>query len=260
MFGIKQSATPLVSLLAGVSVPLLAATVGWRWTFIGGAVLGFVISLAVPTDLDGPHYGAVRSRRRDGDASLGALVVFAVAGTMSAAAAISMASFAVEGAVSIGIPIATAGWILAGGSAAGIVGRLTAGWVADRFHEIELRLMAGMLTIGAFGYALLASGIRPLYLAGLIVGYGFGWGYPGVLMLAIVRFNPNAPARASGIVLTGGAIGSTFGPTVFGYVASRASFTLAWGLAIAAALTSAALLLVARAWLMRDQHRRAEAL
>lgn len=258
MFGIKQSATPLVSLVAGASVPLVAATVGWRWTFVGGAVLGFAISLAVPSDLDGGRRRGAASRGRDGDASLGALVVFAVAGTMSAAAAIAMASFAVEGAVAIGIPVATAGWLLAGGSAAGVVGRLTAGWVADHFHEIELRLMSGMLAVGALGYALLASGVRPLYLVGLIVGYGFGWGYPGVLMLAIVRFNPNAPARASGIVLTGGAIGSTLGPTVFGFVASRGSFGLAWGLTIAAALLSAALLLVARSWLMRDQQRRAQ--
>src|SRR5690606_2655132 len=37
--GAKQSATPVVALLAGLAVPLVALTIGWRWAFLLAAVL-----------------------------------------------------------------------------------------------------------------------------------------------------------------------------------------------------------------------------
>ena len=38
-FGVKQSSLPAASLLAGVGVPALVLTVGWRWTFVAATVL-----------------------------------------------------------------------------------------------------------------------------------------------------------------------------------------------------------------------------
>ena len=36
-FGIKQAAIPAATLLAGLAVPTVAVTLGWRWAFAGGA-------------------------------------------------------------------------------------------------------------------------------------------------------------------------------------------------------------------------------
>lgn len=42
-FGLKQAATQAASLIAGMSVPILALTVGWKWAFVGAAVVAVVL-------------------------------------------------------------------------------------------------------------------------------------------------------------------------------------------------------------------------
>lgn len=44
--GAKQSATPVVALLAGLAVPLVALTIGWRWAFLLAAVLTVAAAVA----------------------------------------------------------------------------------------------------------------------------------------------------------------------------------------------------------------------
>ena len=75
-FGIKQSAIPAATLLAGLAVPTLGVTVGWRWAFVGGAALALLISLLVPKEV----VGGIRrvKEARTGDARLGSLVLLAL--------------------------------------------------------------------------------------------------------------------------------------------------------------------------------------
>ncbi|MGH9039276.1 MAG: MFS transporter, partial [Acidimicrobiia bacterium] len=47
-FAVKQSAIPASTLLAGLAVPALALTVGWRCAFAGSAHLTLVSAVAVP--------------------------------------------------------------------------------------------------------------------------------------------------------------------------------------------------------------------
>src|SRR3712207_5672483 len=47
-FGIKQSAIPAATLLAGLAVPAIALTFGWRWAFAGGAALALAVAFLVP--------------------------------------------------------------------------------------------------------------------------------------------------------------------------------------------------------------------
>ncbi|MGH3147688.1 MAG: MFS transporter [Rubrobacter sp.] len=71
-FGIKQAAIPAATLLAGLAVPTIAVTLGWRWAFAGGAVLALGISLLVPAET---HRGVRKVREaRAGDAPTAPLV------------------------------------------------------------------------------------------------------------------------------------------------------------------------------------------
>nr|MDQ2707481.1 MFS transporter [Actinomycetota bacterium] len=47
-FGVKQSAIPVATLLAGAAVPAVALTVGWRWAFVAGAVLALLVLPLAP--------------------------------------------------------------------------------------------------------------------------------------------------------------------------------------------------------------------
>lgn len=42
-FGLKQAGVPAATLIAGLSVPVLALTVGWKWTFAIGAVFALLL-------------------------------------------------------------------------------------------------------------------------------------------------------------------------------------------------------------------------
>ena len=49
--GVKQAAIPMATLLAGLAVPSLGLTVGWRWAFVGAAGLSVAATTLVPPEL-----------------------------------------------------------------------------------------------------------------------------------------------------------------------------------------------------------------
>ncbi len=259
MFGVKQSAPPFVTLLAGASVPLIALTVGWRWAFVGGAMLALLVGILMPSGLAPPRPRSRTGRIREGDAATAPLVAMAVGAGAGTAAAVSLGSFLVESAVAGGIDVSMAGWLLAVASVAGIGARLLVGWLADRRQGIALYVVALMLFAGAGGYAMMATGSTALLPLGTLIAYACGWGWVGLLMYAIARLNPNAPGAATGIVLAGAAVGAAVGPFAFGYVVSLGSFGAAWAMAATSALLSSVLVVGARMWLVRDRDRRAYA-
>ena len=63
-FGVKQAAIPVCSLLAGLAVPAVALTIGWRWAFVLAAGLAAAAILLVPADLDPPPAAAAGGARR----------------------------------------------------------------------------------------------------------------------------------------------------------------------------------------------------
>ena len=254
-FGVKQSAIPVATLLAGASVPLVSLTVGVRWAFAAGAVFAAGVAWFVPRRLAPARPRAAR-RKRDGDAAFRPLLALAVAMGVGAAAAFSIGAFLVESAVAGGMAASAAGWLLVVGSVSGIISRLFVGWLSDRFPGRALYIVAVMLSLGGVGYALLSISGPTLVIIGTLLAYSAGWGWTGLMFFAVVRLNPNAPAAASGIVQAGGAGGSAIGPLVFGYVVTISSYTVAWSLAAGAALLSAWLVLVSRIWLLRDRARR----
>jgi MFS family permease len=244
-FGLKQSAVPASTLLAGVAVPLIALTVGWRYAFATGALLAVVATAALGRTRLPPPQAPRRTALCTGDATVGALVVVAVAGGLGAAAANTLGAFVVDSSVLAGVDPAWGGWLLAGGSVLGIVVRVAAGLVADRVDRTVLPAVAGLLSLGAVGLWLLGeAGAGPLLPLAVALAFGAGWGWNGLYNLAVVRHNANAPAAATGITQAGIYLGGVVGPPIFGAAAQAWSYPVAWRGAAVVLLASAVLHLV----------------
>jgi MFS family permease len=251
-FGIKQSSMPAATLLGGLAVPLLALTVGWRWSFVAAAALAVTAVALVPRGVGDRGRRGPRAERREGDAPLGPLVVLAVGIGLGAAAAGAMAGFLVSGGVEVGLAPGLAGLALTVGSLFGIACRLWAGALADRRPGGHLRVVALMLLGGAGAMVVLALGVPWLYLLGTLLAFGAGWGWPGLFNFSIVRHNPNAPGAATGITQTGTYVGAVAGPLVFGAVAQGGSFGRAWLLVAGCYLLAAGAMVVGRHLLRRS--------
>lgn len=252
-FGIKQSAIPIGTLLAGASLPLVGLTLGWRAAFIGAGVLGAtVVAVLLPRASAAP---AAALRRGELGMSRTALVLLAVSGGMGAAAANSLAAFLVSSLVDCCTSVELAGALLVIGSAAGITGRVAAGAYVDHRAGGEVALVAAMMGLGAAGLALIAV-VDNVALAAVavVVAFAAGWGWNGLLNAAVVRLNPDAPAVATGITQTGLYIGAVAGPPVFGVVFERVGATPAWFGAAGALVLGSALAIVAVRHRQRESH------
>lgn len=250
-FGIKQSAIPTSTLLAGLAVPLVAVTVGWRWAFVGAAVLALVVAALVPPEKEG---GARRtSEKKKRDVRPWSLVVLALGIGLGSTAATPLGAFVVESSVAAGMRVETAGWLLAGGSAAAISVRIIFGHLADGMSGGRLRLVAGMLIAGAAGFVMLATRAEGLLVVGTLLAFGVGWGWPGLFNFAVVKSNPGAPAAATGITQTGASGGAAAGPLLFGVIAGAASYGAGWIFCGCLALGALAAILTGRGMLLRDR-------
>lgn len=252
-FGVKQSAIPVATLLSGAAVPGLAMTVGWRWAFIvGGAVVlpVLLIPLRGASLLTGVKVG----RAREGDVPMLPLVIIAIASGAAAASAVALGAFIVESSVNSGLAPSMAGNVLAVSSVAGILARMLTGWQADRGSGDHLVVVCMMLVAGSIGFVALGLGdLSPaLVVVGGVLGFGAGWGWPGLLFLAVVRENTNAPGAATGIVQTGVASGGILGPLAFGLIVTHAGYRTAWFTTAAVTLLASVLLMVGRTALHRS--------
>ena len=255
-FGIKQAAIPTATLLAGLSVPIIALTVGWRWAFAGGALLALAVAFLVPAET---HKGVPKIKEaRAGDVRIGPLVLLAVGIGLGSTAATPLGAFIVESAVAAGIEPGRAGLLLALGSAVGISVRVLFGHLADSMGSGRLRLVAAMLGAGSVGFVMLATGTNSLLVAGTVLAFGAGWGWPGIFNFAVVKTNPGAPAAATGVTQTGASGGAALGPLLFGLILQATGYTMAWISCGLFALLSAAAILLGRYLLLGDRARAAD--
>ena len=240
-FGIKQTALPGAALLAGLGVPLLAQTLGWRAAFVGGALVGVPALLLMPRGEQGP---APRRAHGQGNAPLPGIWLFALSFLLAMIAVSATGAFYVESAVAGGTAVDTAGLLLAVGSAFGIVGRFVFAWRLTSSAE-PLRATALIMLVGGVALAILAlSPTGAVLLAVTVVALGAGWGWNGLLTLAVVGSYPGDAARASGYIVLGAGAGGILGPLTFGLVVQALGFGLAWALA-ASSMTASAVLLLA---------------
>ncbi len=238
-FGIKQSAGPYATLLAGASVPLIGLTVGWRWAFVlcGAAAVPLLLGgrLRDPAVRVGgdptPHVDA------------GPLWVLSLAAFFAVSASASLGAFYVESAVSAGIAPGSAGALLSLGSALSVVARVGWGWYGGRHPSAHFVMIPALLVVGSGAFAMFGV-VRetvPLVLTTVLV-FGAGWAWPSLLNLAVVQRSEHAPGVASGILGAGQFGGGSVGPLMFGLIVEGSSYRTAW--AAAAAMVSVAALLV----------------
>lgn len=248
-FGIKQASIPAATLLAGLAVPFVAVTLGWRWAFVFGAVIAAAFVFLVPRE-EHPVVPKPEGKSAPPNAKTGSLVLLALGIGLGSTAATPLGSFVVSWAVESGIRVETAGFLLAAGSALSILVRVVSGHLADGMSGGRLRIVAAMLVCGVGGFGLLATGLPIAIVLGTLLAFAAGWGWPGLFNFAVVKSSPSAPAAATGVTQTGASAGAACGPLVFGFVAEGVSFGVAWTLCGVFALAATAAILAARGRLL----------
>jgi MFS family permease len=255
-FGLKQAAVPAATLVGGLTAPLIGLTVGWRSGFLLGSLVALAVGVVVARDEGWRPLPAARSA--PGSARIAPLLLPALGVGLGAAAGVSLAAFLVDAGVAAGLREGAAGVLLAAASIAAVGVRVAAGWLADRRPRGRLRAAAAMLVLGACGFVLLAAGLPGVpFVAGSLLAFGAGWGWPGLFNFAIVDLHRDAPAAATGITQTGTYVGSAIGPLAFGLVVEHGSYRAAWLCSAALALGAAVALVSSRRVLVRERQRRA---
>ncbi|ASW55601.1 MFS transporter [Plantactinospora sp. KBS50] len=231
-FGIKQAAVPAATLLAGVSVPVLAEQVGWRWAFLFAASLP-LLAIGLTRWRHGDHAGASRdmavraasladrSRRRR-------LRTLAAAFSVATFTTSSLSAFFVLFAVGRGMSPAAAGVTVAVASLLNITMRVSLGWLADRYRWQAFAQGGLVLAAGSVGFFLLVGATGRLLMVGALLAYGLGWAWQGLIHLGAVRLLPGAPGYATGVIRTGLAVGSATGPIFSGLLIGAVGYRPLW--------------------------------
>jgi MFS family permease len=256
-FGFKQSSIPAASLIAGLIVPVLGATLGWRSAFvITSVVLLFYVLLI--RRLPGSDGSAGKAGWRDRWSSIRpSLLVITLGAGAGVAAATSMSAFTVIAGINRGLTPSQAGLVLSLGSFLAAATRIVIGWYVDQRKSPLLIRVAGLLGAGALGAAIVAFSERPLvFMLGIMLMFGAGWGWNGLFIYSVVRQYDDAPAVATGVSQIGVRAGGIVGPLVFGFIAETSGDLWAWLFVAAALLVGSALVLHGRGMIRKEREQR----
>lgn len=236
----KQSGMPAAALLGGVAVPAVALTLGWQWAYALGALCAVVAlallpaDRAIPDEVPDPSARVETSRtqrshaRPTPDLGVGLLVLYALVGLLGATSAGAMVGFITSGAEASGLGPGVAGLVLSLGSLVGIVSRIVQGVQVDRKGVLPIQRLVWLFGLGGLGVLLLAVDMPITYLLAPIPAFAFGWAWPGLFNLSVIRNNPSAPASATGISQVGVFAGAALGPAAGGLIIDNASYRVLW--------------------------------
>lgn len=243
-FGIKQSAPPASSMLAGLAVPAVALTIGWRWAYVvvalGAVSLALMAAAMMPSQRPAARGIDIAPRMRLEEP--GVILLLGSAFALASAVSSATIAFFVASADAVGGSPQAAATILAVASVAAILIRLLAGAISDRLRRGHLVLCAALLVIGAFGLALLATGIVRVMMVGVVLALLGCWGINGIFWYALIRWRASMPGRITGAVAPVGALGAMLGPVGFGFLVEAKGFMVAWVAALVIALLAAVLM------------------
>lgn len=232
-YGAKQAAIPLAVVLAGVSVPSLALTLGWREAICGAAVIAWFAGAwlrwltpvgASPRHLSKQPSTLDRRERRH-------LLQLSVGFGLGISSASCLSAFAVTSTVAIGYGQGMGGLLAGLGGIFALASRISVGGALDKVDISPFVLVVYMLGVGVLGFLLLAvSAFGPslLFVPGLILCFTAGWGWNGAFNYGVVLQYPRKAARATGVTAVGGRVGGVVGPLLFGLVLTGGSYALAW--------------------------------
>lgn len=258
VFSIKQTGVPLGGVLAGLIVPSLADLIGWQGAFLVVAAANIACALAIQplcASLDQDKDPTRRLSFGNGMAAPLRLVfghrslaVLAAVSFLFSIAQLSLTTYLVTFLhEDMGQGLVVAGATLAVAQAAGVVGRLLWGYIADRYLG-STAMLAGLAMLIALCALLMpmlpyvdSLGLTLLVLS-VFGSSAVGWN--GVYLAEVARQAP--PGQAS--MATGGTLSMTFlgvvvGPPLFGVIASAFGN---YGLAYAALILPSGLCL----WLL----------
>ena len=240
-FGLKQSAIPTAILVSGLALPLVAIPLGWRTAFGMSAAAALAVALMLQRS------GATEPPGRSGAPAARTtkpLVFLAVGAALASAGPSALSAYLVASAVDVGIAEGAAGVLAAAGSAASLAVRIGVGEWADRRADYGFGVVVALLVLGTLGFALLAVGAKGALVAGALLAFTLGWGWPGLFNLAVVERHRSTPAAATGVTQTGIYVGAAAGPAGYGALAAGIGYPAGWAVAgavlLLAALTIAA--------------------
>jgi len=241
-FGMKQSAGPVAGMIAGLSVPVIAVTVGWRWAHVLISLFGIALMLLARRSSTGaPRVRETRAPRAVLP-NRGALLVLAAAFGLQGAATTMLVVFYVPSAVAAGVSPESAGLSLAASSAGAMVVRILAGALCDRMAAGHLRMSAVLLAMGSVGVFLLALGRPVMMIVGIGLGLAAAWRQTGVFWYSLVRAYKDTPGRVTGVITPANHVGSIISPVVFGFLVKGIGYSAAWAFAgVIALLASVAM-------------------
>ena len=232
IFSIKQTGVPLGGALAGVLVPPLVLALSWRWSAVAVALLCLSVALVIQ-----PARAADAAAQRgtgtgsaaDFFAPLGMVFAnppvleLAIVSMIFGSAQLALIAYFVSYLnLELGYGLVAAGLIYSSAHAAGIVGRITWGAVADRW--LSPRSMLGLLGVmmalsgmGVAGFSAAWPLSAVILMSALFGASAVGWN--GVYLAEVARRAPLGQVGA----ITGGTqfftfIGALAAPPLFGFV------------------------------------------
>jgi MFS family permease len=246
IFGLKHSGIPTSTLLAGLAVPTLALTIGWRFAFGFAALLLPVIWLLLAADDSDPIdlTGNENSSRRAAPMSTLQIAALAAAAALATWAAVSLSTFLIGAAVDASLSEFGGGMLLFVGSLASIGTRVVAGSLTDRRRSRGFVGLAVLMGVGSLVFVALSSASGIWFIGLVLLAFATGWGWPGLMTFTVVNANIGTPAASSAITQAGVFLGAGLGPLVLGWLIENVSRTAAW-ITVAACLGTASIVTLA---------------
>jgi len=236
VFSIKQTGVPLGGVLAGLFLPGLDASAGWR----GALFVAIVACVVVAAGVQFSRKELDADRTPDSPLGLGnlreplrlivrhpALRLLSLGSLTFSAVQLCFTAYLVTYLHdSLGYTLIAAGVMMSVSQVAGAVGRVLWGWCADKFLGAVAMLMILGVAMAVFCWALagMVAGTPYVILIVVLIALGsaaLGWN--GVYLAEVAR---QAPAGLTSIA-TGGTLAATFlgvviGPPIFAGIASLA--------------------------------------
>lgn len=241
MFGVKQASISIGIMLAGLALPTLANSYGWRSAFLFTVALTLPVVLRPPPDFASEDVNIVGPRRvvaresGHGDAGWTLLFQGLVFG-FGIGSLLTLSTYVVDLLVGVGYGVGTAGIVLSIGALGSVLLRLVLGWLVDLRPRTAMPLSGLCILLGSGGFAVMsfgaAGGIPAVVVAAAVfVAYTLGWGWTGLVLFDIAHNNPMSVAGSTGIVLIGSGLGGSLGPPIAGLIFQEIGPVAMWGAA-----------------------------
>jgi MFS family permease len=229
-YGIKQSSVPIASFLAGLAIPAISLTLGWRWAYALAGVLA-VLVLGI-FFLIGPRRLPKGTVRTNTSVPLTReqrvyFLTLASVTTLGAGSAACASTFGVVSAIEHGMHPATAGVLFAAAGLTGAFMRILVG-ALERGGGKTMRTITIMLAGGFVGSVLMAFTREWAFGLGLVLVLGIGWGWTGLTHYVVGSTAGKATPAATGLVQTGSYLGCAVLPVLGGAIFAVWGSTPIW--------------------------------